>query len=241
MRALIIMSVASGLFFTFAVATEYEDVIYLKDGSIIRGVILEEVPGETYKIEIAGGSVLVFEADEVKKIVREIGESGTGGTYSSFYEYLGRYRPFLFGFAGIVGRHSAWDGMTIYGGEFTVGWRINPLYAAALGFGYNRAIYEGSYDWTADDLGYNFVPIYIQNRITYFRTENIGLYGKFDLGYGLIYLDQITGQHGGMLYGFGQGFEFGPPGFHGDVGIGLRNHEGSGSIKKLIAYFGFSM
>jgi hypothetical protein len=220
----------------------YDDVIYLKNGSIIRGIIVEEVPGETYKIEIAGGSVLVFAADEVEKIVREIAaREEKGDEYSSFYRYSSRYRSFLFGLAAVVGRLSAWDGITLYGGEFLVGWRFHPLYAGALGFGYNQATYDDY--WGSDNVTYNFVPMYIHNRITYIRTEMVGLYGKFDVGYGLVYIDDWPGQHGGILYGFGQGFEFGPPGFHGDISVGIRSQsfEDSGSGNEFIAQFGFSM
>jgi hypothetical protein len=220
----------------------YEDVIYLEDGSIIRGTIVEEVPGETYKIEIAGGSVLVFEADEVEKVVRETAtREEDREAYSSFYEYSNRYRSLLFGFAAVVGRYSGWDGILLYGGEFTVGWRFHPLYAGALGFGYNRATYDDY--WGSYNIAYNFVPIYVHNRITYLRTEIIGLYGELDIGYGLVYIDDWPGQHGGMLYGFGQGFEFGPPRFHGDVSIGLRNQsfEGGSSGNNFIVRFGFSL
>ena len=42
---------------------DYDDLIYLKDGGIIRGIIVEEVPGEIYKIQIAGGIILEYEPD----------------------------------------------------------------------------------------------------------------------------------------------------------------------------------
>ncbi len=222
---------------------DYDDVIYLNDGSIIRGIIVEEVPGEIYKIEIAGGSILVYEPDEIEKIVREIDEGGTGRAYPSFYEHSSQYRSFLFGFAGVVGRFNALDEATLYGGEFLVGWRFHPLYAGALGFGYNRARYDINWGWGSYDQTFNFVPLYVHNRITYFRTDVIGLYGKFNVGYGLVYFDDPAGEHGGLLYGFGQGFEFGPPGFHGDVAVELRNQSFSGtdSENEFIAHFGFSM
>jgi len=48
-----------------------EDVIYMKNGSIYRGTIIEQVPSVSYKIEIAGGSVIVAQAGEVTKITKE--------------------------------------------------------------------------------------------------------------------------------------------------------------------------
>jgi hypothetical protein len=224
--------------------SESADIIYLKDGSVIRGTIVEEIPGESYKIEIAGGSIFFFGTDEVEKVVREVtAREEKGGTYSSFYKTASGYRSFLFGFAAIVGRFNALSGVTLYGGEFTVGWRFHPLYTGALGFGYNRARYDINWGWGSHDQTFNFVPLYIHNRITYFRTDVIGLYGKFNVGYGLVYYDDPAGEHGGLLYGFGQGFEFGLPRFHGDVAVELRNQSfgGTDPENEFITHFGFSM
>ena len=52
------------------------DVLYLKNGSVIRGQILEFVAGGTVRIETADGSVFVFEADQVEKMTK----STNGGT-----------------------------------------------------------------------------------------------------------------------------------------------------------------
>jgi len=54
-----------------AYAQPSEDVVYLKNGGVIRGTILEIVPDQTVRIEIAGGSILVYRMDEVARITRE--------------------------------------------------------------------------------------------------------------------------------------------------------------------------
>ena len=51
--------------------TAMEDVLYLKDGSIIRGQVKEHIIGEHIKIELLGGSILVYEESEVIKIAHE--------------------------------------------------------------------------------------------------------------------------------------------------------------------------
>lgn len=51
--------------------TIYEEVIYLKNGSIIRGVIIEQIPGKSYKIKTKDRNVFVFKAEEVEKITKE--------------------------------------------------------------------------------------------------------------------------------------------------------------------------
>ena len=50
----------------------YEDVVYLRDGSILRGVIIEQIPDESLKIQIEGGSVMVCRMSNVQKITKEL-------------------------------------------------------------------------------------------------------------------------------------------------------------------------
>jgi hypothetical protein len=47
------------------------DVVYLKNGSIIKGSILEMVPAGSVKIQVADGSVFVFTMSEVEKVEKE--------------------------------------------------------------------------------------------------------------------------------------------------------------------------
>ncbi|MBP9152595.1 MAG: hypothetical protein KBF73_09955 [Flavobacteriales bacterium] len=47
------------------------DVVYLKNGSIIKGIIVEQVPGKAIKLETADGSLFVFEFEEITKMTRE--------------------------------------------------------------------------------------------------------------------------------------------------------------------------
>lgn len=55
----------------FAQQEEMEDVVYLKNGNIIRGQILEQIVNESLKIETRGGSVFVFSMDEISRITKE--------------------------------------------------------------------------------------------------------------------------------------------------------------------------
>ena len=48
-----------------------QDVIYLKDGSIYKGTIIETVPNESYKIQSEGGNVYAVTITEVEKITKE--------------------------------------------------------------------------------------------------------------------------------------------------------------------------
>ena len=55
-----------------ASAQQYEDIVYLKDGSMIRGIIVEQVPNEYLKIRIQGGTVFIFKMADVSKIAKEV-------------------------------------------------------------------------------------------------------------------------------------------------------------------------
>ena len=48
-----------------------EEVVYLKNGSIIRGTIIEQVPNQTLKIQTKDGSVFVYSFSEIEKITKE--------------------------------------------------------------------------------------------------------------------------------------------------------------------------
>ena len=48
-----------------------QDVVYLKNGSIIRGIIVEQVPNKSLKIETSDRSIFVYQIDEIEKIITE--------------------------------------------------------------------------------------------------------------------------------------------------------------------------
>ncbi len=52
-------------------AQKIEDVIYLKNGETVRGTIIEQIPGESLKIQTADGSVFVYTIYEIAEIGRE--------------------------------------------------------------------------------------------------------------------------------------------------------------------------
>ena len=50
---------------------QYEDVVYLKNGSVIRGMIIEQVPNDYLKIR-SGSNVFVYQISDIEKITKEI-------------------------------------------------------------------------------------------------------------------------------------------------------------------------
>jgi len=73
-RLLSVFSLVAALFPLFqstAPAQEAVDVIYLKNGSVIKGSIVEQVQNVYLKIGIRDGSIYVYKMEEIEKIVKE--------------------------------------------------------------------------------------------------------------------------------------------------------------------------
>jgi sRNA-binding regulator protein Hfq len=64
-------------------AQQYIDVVYLKNGSVIRGVIMEQVPNQSIKIQTADKSIFVYKMDEVDKMVKEEAKTSSPSISSS--------------------------------------------------------------------------------------------------------------------------------------------------------------
>ena len=52
-------------------------VVYLNNGSIVRGTVVEIIPDETIKIETVDDIIIVYPFDEVQKITKETDKSST--------------------------------------------------------------------------------------------------------------------------------------------------------------------
>ena len=93
-------------------AQSYTEVVYLKNGSVIKGVIIEQIPNVSLKIKTGDGSLVICKMEEVDKITKE-------ESYSRDYrkEYNSRkaarntlkgYKGFIdFGYIGDVSDYNA--------------------------------------------------------------------------------------------------------------------------------------
>lgn len=188
---------------TAASAENLQDVVYLKNGSVIRGIIIEQVPSESIKIQIAGGSVLVLQTDEVSKITKEgIAQGSASAIGLSNDESYGWNRaPRYRGFVGESVLFS--EGSTTRYMVYTShGCQINPYLYAGLGIG-------GNFTWDGDGF---WMPIFAHARgeIHNVFKKNVSPYLDTKIGYSV-----------GDLYGFyctpavGCHFYFG----HSNVGL----------------------
>ncbi len=52
-------------------AQSMRDVVYLKSGSVIKGIITEQYPDSLIKIKISDGSIMAYKTSEIEKMLRE--------------------------------------------------------------------------------------------------------------------------------------------------------------------------
>ena len=187
----IVFLIASVLSCCFgARAEELQDVVYLKNGSIIRGTIIEQVPNESLKILTGDGSIFVYEMSQIQKMTKENSlDNGNGFTHKSGFSSY-KMKSNLFrepGYRGVVDIGGA-IGVEDYGdGVFSVstshGYQFNPYLFMGAGLGLDYHFGHG---------GSAFIPIFIDirgyflnGRVTPFIGTKVG-YSPFD-GYGFYF------------------------------------------------------
>jgi hypothetical protein len=73
-----------------------EDVVYLKNGSIIHGLIIEQIPNQSIKIQTKDNNIFVFKMEEIEKLTKE--SPSTDNSSSTKKKPTGRLRNSFMGF-----------------------------------------------------------------------------------------------------------------------------------------------
>ncbi|KAA6303558.1 MAG: hypothetical protein EZS26_000109 [Candidatus Ordinivivax streblomastigis] len=174
--------------FCFA-QSNYQDIIYLKNGSVIRGTVIEQVPNQSLKIETVDRNVFVYKMDEIEKMTKEVVEQTNRQTNKQPTEQRriayqsspnSGYKGIIdLGYSAGVGNY----GIDRVNWNFINGVQINPHFAVGLGFGLRYFCSNGS-----DVL---FIPIFADFRVN-FTDNDVSPYFALDAGYSL-------GKEGGPL------------------------------------------
>jgi hypothetical protein len=147
---------------------QFEDVIHFKNGGIIRGTILEQVPNKTVKIQTREGNILVFDFSQIARITREPVYARTrrqvahgthfeftvlagGAIYDGFYAGVGvragvSLGPGVYLGAVIVNHFTDLVNISYAGGEIGYTARlqslsVQPYVSAGVGFGGGEAAF----------------------------------------------------------------------------------------------------
>lgn len=172
---------------TVKAQTETEDVIYLKDGGILRGEILEIRGDQIIKIETAGRNVFVVRMSEVDRITEE------PMPIARYYKISGYINQT--GFDLLSGDN------TITPHFYTMnGYRFTPRFAAGIGIGYIPY---------RDPL--NLIPVYLDLSLNLLKA-NVTSFLFVKAGYAFsTHADvrvPIENHHGGWLLNPGIGIQF---------------------------------
>ena len=161
-------------------AQQVRKAIYLKDGSIIKGVIIEQVPGKSLKIQRMDGSILAYDMSEVEKIDKETSftsRSRSGGTEAKPAQY--GYRGFFD--VGYTCGTSSWDGTDRLEFNTTHGVQFSPYFFFGIGMGVHRFYDSGFteipvfWDFRADIVNYKISP-FVDFKVGYTVYDRQGLY-----------------------------------------------------------------
>ena len=70
---------------SLSIGQERRDIIYLKNGDVIKGIIVENVFDDYVRIELMGGSILSYKYVDIEKIIKELGTNKTWLEYTKYY------------------------------------------------------------------------------------------------------------------------------------------------------------
>lgn len=150
--------------------SNYQDVVYLKNGSIIRGVIIEQIPNKSIRIETADNSIFVYQMDEIEKMIKEPIQRKSSGSNSRSGLQSGYKGIVELGYQiGIEGYDDAMDRLKL---NIINGYQINPHLSLGLGTGLRYYLDEDAV----------LIPIFADLRVS-FMSKNVLPYFSLGVGY----------------------------------------------------------
>ena len=168
---------------TMAFATMAQDIVYLKNGSVIKGSVIEMIPNQSIKVQTADGSLFVYQMNEVDRIERDA-KKQNNQVEEVTDDYLER------GFRGLIdlGAHFGFgDAEDSYqvSAAFTGGYQINRMLFVGAGIAPTLNLFDNEY---YDEIETTFLlPIYsairldfINKKVTPFIDGRIGYYLNTD-------------------------------------------------------------
>lgn len=165
-----------------------KEVVYLKNGSIIKGDIVEIVPNKTLTVETADGSTFVCNYDDIDKITRE---KSVNNEVIETPKIKNNSSPLKRGYSAQINSDIFANSLTCGPVITTVhGFRFNPKISIGLGTGIRFDPYNEDY---AIPVFANVRYDILNRKISPFMAANSGIaigigefntgfYGSFDFG-----------------------------------------------------------
>ncbi len=207
-----------------AVEAEYDDRLYLKDGSIFKGRLLHIIHGESYWFEISSGDTLVYPVRKVKRLIQD------ADAYDELPGNGWKPRPYAFRETGLyfstmgslgLGRDFSGFSTGNVGLSFSAGYQLNRW--IGLGGGVGVDVYQ-------PEEGQVVYPLFAEAR-GYLTGQKVAPYYSLRLGYGMAFEgdnNNIIRARGGLLVHPAIGMRWGAgPGVNFVSDMGFQYQESS--------------
>jgi len=180
------------VFATISMAQEkkevYKDIVYLTNGSILKGQLLDYKVGGIVKLKLENGSILTINDDVVKRINMYSGKSSVddlGYDFDMPYEMKEHGIIYSFAFNIMLGQSDAiyyyyryYYGLnrTAYGGNLSIAYRFKPAFSLGGGIGVT------TYGYGLDEF---IFPLYVE-ATSNFLSGRYSPFLKLKMGYGFV-------------------------------------------------------
>lgn len=171
---------------------QMEDVIYLKNGSIIHGIIIEQIPNVSVKIKTKEGNVFAYKYEEIEKFTKEEikGSLYTDNDYKKIGEYGFKAKKY---FIGPKAGYGDWGTVTYgfsldYAVSNYFGIGIDAAYTTWEDNAYSFPYYDTATGYTTYTMKYSYDLIGLLANTSYHFNpgEKFDPYVKAGIGYFLI-------------------------------------------------------
>ncbi|MCM0719256.1 hypothetical protein NBH15_13345 [Parabacteroides sp. W1-Q-101] len=180
MKKLLFLLCACFICLTSIKAQSLTEVLHLKNGSVIRGTIIEQVPNESIKIQTLDGSIFAYSMADVLKITKEQAINNYSNNSVTGFKFQRT------GFRNNFAAQRGYKGFVEFGGGFGVGdWAGNFVgLTTSHGYQFNPHIFVGAGAGFNYDFGNEliFIPVFADFRYNILNRNITPVFGT-KIGY----------------------------------------------------------
>ncbi len=159
---------------------QHTETIYLKNGSVIKGNIVEFVPNATYTIVTPDGNKFVFNIADIEKIAYSI-PNNNPSNHQSNSPNTAKNKLYFTQIQAAYCASSGGNGLNSFNINFTESARWAEIIEVGGGIGFSRYF----------DVDVNMLPIFASAKINFGKSKMVRPYVAFDGGYSLNLSDGI--------------------------------------------------
>ncbi|MCW3125973.1 MAG: hypothetical protein JWO03_1631 [Bacteroidetes bacterium] len=178
----------------FAQSAKYEEVVYLKNGSVIHGMIVEFVPNVSIKIK-SGANLFVYKFEEIEKVTREELKGDAAAEAGGFQTKAKGY----YGIAQVgLSDFPAGGNLPMASLAIINGYQFNRIFSMGLGVGADISRVNT----------YN-IPIFMDMRVNFLK-KRVTPFFAVGVGYNMQLTQISSGYYGGSSNYIFHGMVFNP-------------------------------